>query len=758
MVESDLSMKLLGPLLRRLGRGAEYAVPAFLLLMAAVVRFQAHEGVELVRNRVFDAYQRARPRPYEEAPIRIIDLDDESLEKLGQWPWPRTQVARLVRRLGQLGASTVAFDIVFSEPDRTSPKKMLDIWPDIPELASMRASARSGRLPDHDQVLASAFGQANVVTGFVLTPAENAARPELKAGFTYAGDNPIVYLPDFSGAVTALPVLEKAAAGNGSFSIIPDQDGVIRRAPLLFRRGADLYPSLSLEALRIALGGTAVSVKSSGASGIVSFGQHTGISMLRLSGQGLALKIPTDELGRIWIHYTAEAPGRTVPAWKIFEKGFPAESLAGSICFVGTSAAGLKDLRTTPLQPAAPGVEVHAQAAEQIFLQKFLERPDWADGAEFVYMAALGGPMIFLLPQLGAAWGGLLALLSGGGAFWFSWHAFTAWHWLVDPLYPFAVVLAVYLSSTFVTYWRTENEKKQVRGAFSRYMSPVLVEQLAAHPEKLQLGGEMKEMTLLFTDIRGFTTISEQFDPHGLTRLLNRFLTPMTGLILEHRGTIDKYMGDCIMAFWNAPLDDPEHAVNSCRAALAMRAALEKLNATLRKEAEKAKQKLHEIHIGIGLNTGPACVGNMGSDQRFDYSVIGDTVNLASRLEGQSKTYGVDIVIGPGTFEKAKDFATLELDLIRVKGKNLPVRIHALMGNGALAGSPAFGTLAAKHAEMLAAYRGQDWEKARGLLGECRGMKFPLDGLYGLYAARIDAFIENPPKKEWDGVFVATSK
>lgn len=278
----------------------------------------------------------------------------------------------------------------------------------------------------------------------------------------------------------------------------------------------------------------------------------------------------------------------------------------------------------------------------------------------------------------------------------------------------------------------------------------------------MKLGGEMRDMTLLFCDVRGFTTISEQFDAEGLTRLINRFLTPMTNVILERKGTIDKYMGDCIMAFWNAPLDDDDHAANACRSALAMIETMKAVNVELEKEAKEEGRKHIPLNVGIGLNSGQVCVGNMGSDQRFDYSVLGDNVNLASRLEGQSKPYGVGIVIGENTRERAPGFATLELDLIRVKGKTVPVRIYALLGDEEFAKEPRFLDLAQEHEAMLAAYRYQDWPAAREHLAACRvraeAAGLELTGLYDLYEERIGQYEEVSPGKDWDGVFVALTK
>ncbi|MFA6028283.1 MAG: adenylate/guanylate cyclase domain-containing protein [Elusimicrobiota bacterium] len=733
-------------------RAAQYAVPGLLLFVSLWARVGDLGLVERIQHKAFDVLQELRPRVYEDAPVLIADIDDESLARLGQWPWPRTQVARLIDRLDALGASSIAFDVIFAEPDRTSPSRILSVWPDAPELRSLRAAI--GRLPDNDVVLGRAFASSRVVTGFALSSESNAAVPAVKAAFAHAGDSPLSFIDDYPGAVTALPVLEKPAAGNGGISFVPERDGIIRRAPLIFRRGKTLLPSLSAEALRVAQGVPNYAVKSSNASGEAAFGARTGISKVKIG----SLVLPTDGKGRLWVYYTRRDPRRTLPVWKLFEKGFDPERVKGRIVFVGTSAAGLKDLRATPLDPAAPGVEVHANAAEQALLGVFLHRPDWAAGAEILYMLALGLLLLLLLPRLGAGWcaplgfGGVLAACA------ISWRAFTVHRYLIDPVFPALTVLLVYMSSSLVSYLRSESERTQVKGAFSRYMSPALVEQLARHPEKLKLGGELREMTLLFCDIRGFTTISEQFDPHGLTHFINRFLTPMTELILERQGTIDKYMGDCIMAFWNAPLDDAEHARNACRSALAMHARLKELNAEWEAEAKAENRRFIPVRIGIGLNTGPCCVGNMGSDQRFDYSVLGDDVNLASRLEGQSKTYGADTVIGPRTRECAPEYAALELDLIKVKGKTVPVRIHALLGGEELRADPAFRALEEKHGRMLAAYRSKDWDAAEALLEECRTAPFALKTLYDLYAGRIDVYRETPPPLDWDGSFAATSK
>ncbi|MDA0702365.1 MAG: adenylate/guanylate cyclase domain-containing protein [Proteobacteria bacterium] len=330
---------------------------------------------------------------------------------------------------------------------------------------------------------------------------------------------------------------------------------------------------------------------------------------------------------------------------------------------------------------------------------------------------------------------------------------------LFDPLHPSLVILAVYLVESGLIFLRTEGERRWVRNAFAHYLSPAVVDQLAADPDRLALGGEMRDMTVLFCDIQGFTGISEGFDAQSLTRFLNRFLTPMTDVLLAHGATIDKYMGDAIMAFWNAPLVAPGHARRGAEAALAMTERLADLNREWAAAAKAEGRQPMPVRIGLGLNTGRCCVGNLGSDQRFDYSVIGDEVNLASRLEGQTRIYGVPAILGEETAQEADGLALIDLDLVRVKGKANPTRIFALLGGATLAADPAFSTFATAHTALLAAHRARDWDAAGSLIVECRGLA-PADlaMLYDLYAARIAAFRAAPPPEDWDGVHIALDK
>jgi adenylate cyclase len=708
------------------------------------------------RRVVFDYFQRIQPRTYEPVPVRVVDIDDVSLTKIGQWPWPRTVVAELVNHLALAGAAVIAFDIVFAEPDRTSPEHVLPIWA---ATGSIDAATRTAvaALPDHDELLAKSIKAAgNVVTGFVLTNAEQSEAPVVRGTFVTTGDDPRPYIPSFRGAVNTLPIIADAAAGDGSVSFVPDSDFIIRRVPLVQRFGKTLYPILAAEALRVAQGARSFVVKSTGANGEYGGGAKGGIVSVKIGDY----VVPTDANGMMLIHYTRPVPDRTIPAWRVLAPDFDPATVRGDIVLVGTSAAGLFDIRPSPINPVMPGVEAHAQTIEQILLGHYLQRPDWAASAEFLFVLVVGLGLMILLRVLGAVWSGVVGTVAIVGAFAASWTAYSHDLVLVDPVMPSLAAFAVYLTTTVMGYLRSESEKRHVRGAFSQYLSATLLDELIKNPSRMRLGGDLREMTFLFCDVRGFTSISEQFksNPQGLTHLINRFLTPMTDVILARRGTIDKYMGDCVMAFWNAPIDDADHAAHACESALAMLRELEAVNTALKAEAEAERRPFYRLQVGIGINTGECVVGNMGSQQRFDYSVLGDAVNLASRLEGQSKTYGVEIVIGEDTRAKVPGWAALELDLIAVKGKSEVVRVYTLLGGPEIAQSDAYRALSEQHDAMLAAFRARDWDRAHQRLSDSRALEPRLAMFYDLFDKRIAYFAANPPLAEWDGVFFAEMK
>jgi adenylate cyclase len=706
-----------------------------------------------MRALVFDAYQRVAPAAFDPAlPVRIVDIDEESLQKIGQWPWPRTVLAELVTKLAADGAAAIAFDMVFPEPDRMSPANAVQFWPKSAALDSLKTEVE--KLPSNDQVFADAIAEAPVVLGFIASP-QAQSMPETKAGFAHGGDDPRLFAPYYPGAAASLKVLQDPAQGVGALNWIPEYDQIIRRMPMLVRIGDTLYPSLAGDVLRLAQGASTYMIKSSGASSEQAFGEKTGIVKIRVGDY----EVPTEANGQMWIKFTPHSEARYLPAWKVLNGEIGADEIAGRIILIGTSAAGLLDLRATPLEASVPGVELHAQAVEQILQEAYLLRPDFATPAELLYILVLGLLIAILIYRAGAMGSAVLGAVAVAGVIGISWYAYDALGWLVDPVYPAIALSAIYLAGTSFVFLRTERERNRVRNAFSHYMAPALVKRLADDPKQLKLGGETRDMTLLFSDVRGFTTISEGLDAEELTRFLNGLFTPLSNIVLEEQGTIDKFMGDALMAFWNAPLDDADHPSHACRAALRIMGEMDKLNEQWRAEAEAKNRPYKEVKLGIGLNTGVCCVGNLGSETRFDYSVIGDNVNVASRLEGQSKTYDLMTIVGQSTKERAPDFAFLEIDLLKMKGKTSATRVFTLLGDSALKESQPFIDLRAKHGAFLASYRSKDWDKADALSHECEKMNTaPLHRLYALYRERIAGFRKTPPPPDWDGTAEALSK
>jgi adenylate cyclase len=735
---------------------APWIVALLVLVNALLLRALDPSELGRMRDFAFDSFQRLQPRTYNpQTPVRIVDIDEAALAEYGQWPWPRTIVARLVDKLTEKGAAVIAFDVLFSEPDRSSIHRLvrdLVAFTD-PETVQKLAAA----VQDNDQVLADAMAQSRVVLGFGFDLKGVPQPPRRFHGIAFAGDDPTQFLPLQRGTVKSIPLLEAAAKGNGSVNTDLESQ-VIRRVPMLFKLVGQegVFPALSIEALRVAQGASTYLIRSSGASRELSFGENTGIVAIK-TGEIEAI---TDARGRLALYDTGHRAERYLSARAVLADEAPADKIDGHVVFIGTSAIGLKDIRSTPVEEAVPGVEVHAQLAEQMLEHEFLARPDFADGAEFLYLAAIGVLFVVLLPRLSAGHMTIVAAIFIAIGLAVPWIAFSQYDLLLDPIYPPVTLAAIYVSGTALAFMRTERERATIRGAFGLYLSPDVVERLARHPELLQLGGELREITVMFTDVRGFTRISEQFDPQGLTRFMNRFLTPMSDMILHHRGTIDKYMGDAIMAFWNAPLAVERHAARACDTALAMQTRLRQLNADWKAEAEAAGRGYIPVNIGIGLNTGQASVGNFGSMQRFTYSCLSDDVNLASRLEGQCKTYAVDIIIGDKTRLQVADYATLELDLLMVKGKTEPELVHALLGDAALAQTPAYHALVEQQAAFLKQYRAGRFGEARELIdsveaaADAAGWR---QGYYEMMRTRLDGLIDNPPSN-WSGVYIAKEK
>lgn len=861
------------------GIGLGRALTGLVLVGFLALRAMDPWPVEALRLKVFDFYQQLTPRVASNWPVTIVSIDEASIEEYGQWPWPRTILADLVNALTKAGAITVAFDMIFPDADRQSAP----------------ASANGKPAMSSDMVFAQAVRRGRVILGrAVVNQRRGAGLPKYLTPVAKIGGDPLPYLHRFQGALSNLDILDAAAKGRGALSLAPEVDGVVRRVPGVIAIGDKIQPSLVVETLRVATGNRSfgVRVDTAGINGIVI---------------GNVL-LPTDRTGRIWPRFSPSVPRRYLSARDVIEGTADPSRLAGKFILVGAAAHGLTDIAATPLNVSVYGVEVHAQLLETILQGQHLSRPPYGLGAELTATAVLGLLLIILVPLLRARWTAILSAVLIFIMVGISWWLFTDKGLLVDAVYPSLATVFVYAALAYAGQIAEERSRQQIRGAFNQYLSPELVERLADQPSQLRLGGEVREMSVMFADIRGFTSISERFadDPTGLTTLMNRFLNPMTDAVMDHEGTIDKYIGDCLMAFWNAPLHDPEHTRNACIAALSMYRGLQRLNQDLHAEASleaggdmnshadyqlaktyglgigvaqdetkafellraeaeggfanaqyslgkayrdgagvepdakaaaewflaaaeqgyaKAQRNIGvrllrgegierdelaglswlniaargglataesargeflsglstavtlaaeqqarvwqptithkraiQLEMGVGINTGLCVVGNMGSDRRFNYSAMGDAVNLSSRLEGLCKNYGVGIIISEATNDGIPDFATIELDLIAVKGKREAVKIYGLLGDAELRASDDFAVLQGRHNELLAAYRGQNWSAARGLVTECAALNDALEYLYDIYNQRIDVYEADPPPENWDGVFVASKK
>jgi adenylate cyclase len=719
----------------RIGRFYLPLICGFLVL-ALVLRGADPFFVLALRLIAFDSYQRLVPQPYDpDLPVRIVDIDPESIARFGQWPWPRTVMRDLVVQLTKRNAAAIAFDILFAEADRTSLEQVIKRMP-LDQAGRLQDLIGS---PTNDELLAEALKVASSVLPIILTNQTNSPIIAQKAGFAFAGDDPKPFLPAFTGAESNLPLLDDAARGIGAMNLFPNRDGVVRQVPLFFRLGAQIITYI---------------LKSSNASGETAFGQRTGINRVRIGD----MEIPTDAAGELTLKFRRSNPSIYIPAWKLLAGQVSESQVAGKIILVGTTTPGLLDLRATPLDPVIPGVEIVAQVIENILTQTRLTRPDYAEAAEKSVIVVLGLLMALtmwrLSPSLAAGLGVLIpAVLILGG-----WISYRYWDLLFDPIYPSFVLLLLTAGITFYIYRQVETQRSEVRSAFTRYLAPAVVEEIIASPAKLALGGEVRELTLMFCDVRDFTSISEGLTASELTIFINELMTPLSDIILSERGTIDKFMGDAIMAFWNAPLDVDDHAQRACRAAIEMAGTMAGLNRGWQDKARATGRPFLPVKIGIGINTGQCCVGNLGSKQRFDYSAIGDEVNVTSRLEGLTKLYGLPVVAGELTVNRCPGLAVIEIDLIQVKGRARPVRIFGL------ADSFGFGKLGAArllppHQEFLRAYRAQKWDESEMLIAQCRKTGGEaLETYYAVFAARIETLRGTALGPDWDGVYAITAK
>ena len=636
-------------------RWARRWLPLLPIALALVLLVWDSSAQQALRNFQFDQFQRWRPRAYAGVPVRVVDIDEQSLARLGQWPWPRTRLAELLDKLGAAGAAAVAFDMGFAEPDRTSPQAVAAMW-------GLTGPGRDAvlALPDHDQVFARSLERTDAVLGFAAVrqgdataaaPGSAPTLPQQKARFVYVGEPQPGWLLSLAAALSSLPALEQAAAGNGAMSFMPDGDGVVRRVPLVLRIGDVPVASLVTEALRVAQGARNVV--------LTSAGHHSGLAEIHIGN----LTLPTTPQGELWLHYGPPVAARHVPAWQVLAGQVPADRLAGHIVLVGSSAQGLMDLRFSPLGLIA-GVDAHAQALEQVLGGQWLQRPGWARGLEsllLVLSAGLAGALALRARALRAALAGLALLAAlGAGAWW----AFVSFGLLLDALTPAMGVLLTYLVCSLWQHRRTEREQRWIRQAFARYVSPNRVAYLVAHPDAMALGGRRQQCSFVFTDLTGFTALMEGIDPAQAVSLLNAYLDQMVAIAFRHEGTLDRIVGDAVAIMFSAPVPQVDHRARALACALEMDAFACAYAAGLQQQGHAFGQ------TRIGVHCGEVIVGNFGGSTLFDYRALGDPVNTAARLESANRQLGTRICISAAMLEGNPQAPVRRVGQLLLKGKS----------------------------------------------------------------------------------------
>jgi adenylate cyclase len=711
--------------------------------------------VEQFENQLYDTRLKLTMPGTKDPRIVIADIDEKSLAREGHWPWPRDRLALLVDILfDHYEIAILAFDVVFAERDESSGLKVLEQMAarELRNNQQFLASLEKIRPSlDRDRLFADSLKGRPVILAYYFHKT-GAGKAGVSAGVLPA---PVVALDD-AGAVEIpfvvaagyganLPELEAAALSAGYFdNPVVDADGVFRRIALVQEYQGNLYESFSLSVARAALGSPPVE--------LVIASEEDGETIFGLEGLEVAgLHIPVDEHGAALVPYRGrQGSFPYVSAVDILTRQADPNVLKDTIVLVGTTAPGLQDLRSVPVQNVYPGVEIHANLISGFLDQTIKHKPAYTVGIEFVQLLFIGLLLLFLLRLLSALWSltvTLVVLTMTVGLNFYLWNEAN----IVAPLgSSLLLTLTLFVFHMSYGFFVEGRSKRRLTGFFGQYVPPELVDEMSRKPSDFGLEGDRRDMTVLFSDVRGFTSISERMDPKQLARLMNEMLTPMTQIIHKHRGTIDKYMGDAIMAFWGAPLSDPDHALHAVQAAIEMIEVLPKL------EKRFEARNWPAIRMGIGLNTGLMNVGNMGSKFRVAYTVLGDSVNLSSRLEGLTKQYDVSIVVSEFVKENAPDFAYRELDRVRVSGRDEPVTIFEPLGPNKRIDLPTqmelkFLRQALKH------YREQAWDLAETMFQNVQ-QQAPDRMLYKMYMDRIAHFRANPPGKDWDGVYVHTTK
>ncbi len=703
--------------------------------------------IQRLDNLVYDIRQKAMLQKHtlQDVPIVIIDIDEKSLKAEGHWPWSRDKIASLIDHLKKDGVIVIAMDELFPEPEPNvaaeTLQKMQATGINNPQLENDVKQLIPGF--DTDRIFAGAVKQVDTILGIFFNNSNNPSVGLLPAPLLTLNtpEDKKLIITEMKSYIANIPILQQAAQHGASVSILPDDDGIIRKYSLLIRFGDQIYPSLALAAIKEYLLLDTIQLHTSMINNLNT------VDSVQL-GDTI---IPTDQKSNVLISY--QGPAYTFPyisATDVLHDQVPTHKLQNMIAFIGTSAVGLGDLQATPIQSVYPGVEIHADVAASILQKYFLYRPSWAAGVELATLLLFGILLSILYPYIGPVWMGLCSILSLSLIV-----SVTSYFWRYDGL-----VLPIVLSCSLIiglalfnlTYgFFTENKRRsELKKAFAEYVPPDYVEQIINAKNIAGFEGEKREMTALFMDIRSFTSISEKLSISDIKRMLNFFFTEMTGVLFKHNGTIDKYVGDMVMAFWGAPLPDQQHAQHGVESAMEMRATMYSIRPTLR------EMDLPEISVGIGLNTGDMNVGDMGSKYRRSYTVLGDSVNLASRLEGLTKYYHVTIIIGENTYQEINNIVCRLLDRVKVKGKEIPIKIYEPICTQDQ-NTAELTTELELYIQALENYYQQQWQLATIQFAKLHE-QYPDVYIYAMYLERIANFIQNPPPSDWDGSWVHLEK
>lgn len=748
--------------LKKVFRVSPAKITTFVIFLAIIFFLADFPFLRFMELKALDLRIASRGGLQPGAETVIATIDEQSLKELGKWPWPRTTIARLIDSLKSYGVKAVGFDIVFSEPDNNSSLialSKLNVELKKSGISDSRVYSMLDKkiaTADTDAALADAIARAKNVTLGYFFHFPGKAGDEIKMSREMLAENvkhiqnsryQIInsseqnpddsLIPRALAPETNIPLLSRAAQNSGFFNTIPDSDGSNRWSPLVIKFDNNYYSSMAMSVLMQYFDRPMTSLNLAG----------FGVDSIKIGD----ITIPTDDHGRMLINY--RGPEKTFPHYSIADiinNRLPAEKLRDKIVVVGATAVGIFDLRVTPFGATYPGVEIHANVIDNILHQNFLIYSSVTKFIDILIIAFFGFLVGLALPRLRAV-AGIFAFLSAIAVFvainLFFFFQQSIW---LNLIYPLLTMLTVYIGVTIYHYITEEREKKKIRGAFQYYLTASVINEMLKDPTKLKLGGDKKDLSVLFSDIRGFTTISEKLTPEELVHLLNEYLTAMTDIVFKYEGTLDKYMGDAIMAVFGAPVDQPDHASRACQTALEM---LNELSVLQKKWLEEGKPVLN---IGVGINSGEMVVGNMGSQMRFDYTVMGDMVNLGSRLEGINKEYASNIIISEFTYEAAKDsMCCRELDWVRVKGKKQPVKIYELLGKKN--DESKYRAFISQFEEGLALYRAMKWDDAIAAFQKVLTIK-SVDETSRIYIERCKSLKENPPPAPWDGIYTMTRK